>query len=244
MNFEDFDSSAFSPERSYPEISGFDEHSELSNYDVEAVIQLLPASHIEHCPSIACLPESPLWDEYPGAFGLYNTVTSEIFLSGAEGVSEAGTTELEILLHEIAHNAYDSILAENPQLAADWADLYEASQITFAQTGFGFVSSYSHTDMFEDFAESYSEYVANPQLMQFLCPDKYNFMRENVFNSREYDTVQTIDGSYVLSFKDAADLINHANLNTSAEGLDGIHTWEDFPPITDAFRCFTISGCS
>ncbi len=240
MNFEDFESSAFSPERSYPEISGFDEHSELSDNDVEAVIQLLPSSHIEHCPSISCLPESPLWKDYPDASGLYNTATSEIFLSGAEGVSEAGTTELEILLHEIGHNAYDSILGENPQLIADWAELYDASMIKFAQTGFGFVSNYSHTDMFEDFAESYAEYVANPQLMQFLCPDKYNFMQENVFNGREYDSVQAPDGSYILSFKDVTDVINNADSNAYAEGLDGVHSWENFGSIADSFRCFTI----
>ncbi|MBQ7593540.1 MAG: hypothetical protein IJU48_04205 [Synergistaceae bacterium] len=243
MIFDDFESSAFNPENNYPEVSGFDENSELSNNEVETLIRdLLPAHHLDNCPSITCSPDHYMWDYYPDSVGLYNTDTSEILLSGAEEINEFGTTEIEVLLHEIGHNAYDSLLASDPQKIDDWANLHEESKDLFDATGLGFVSSYAQTDMFEDFAESYSEYVANPQLMQFLCPEKYDFMNQYVFDGREYDYILQPDNSYVLTLKDNAETINRAFLASGENG--DIYASLNFEPVQDNFRCFTMIGSS
>ena len=246
MIFDNFENASFNPECNYPEVSGFDENSELSNSEVETLIRdLIPAKNIENCPSITCEPENLLWNVYPDALGLYDTQTSEILLAGAENINETGTTELEVLLHEIGHNAYDSLLVSDPQRAADWAELYDESLVVFEATGFGFVSQYSHTDMFEDFAESYAEYVANPQLMQFLCPDKYNFMKEYVFEGREYDyAFQPENNSYVLTLKYNADTLNRAFLASGGSELDDIQASLRLEPIQDNFRCFSMIGSS
>ena len=50
----------------------------------------------------------------------------------------------------------------------------------------GFVSEYARTNQYEDFAESYKAYVRDPELLQFMNPEKYVFMRDEVCVGQEY----------------------------------------------------------
>ena len=64
----------------------------------------------------------------------------------------------------------------NPRMARVWGSDPDAN----------FVSSYSKTSPREDFAESVSHYVREPELMKVLAPDKYDLIKTTVFNGREY----------------------------------------------------------
>jgi hypothetical protein len=51
----------------------------------------------------------------------------------------------------------------------------------------GFVSDYARTNEYEDFAETYRVYVYEPEVLRFYNPDKYEYMRQVVFDGREYN---------------------------------------------------------
>ncbi len=190
------------PEAVFPEISGFDEFSELSNADVADFINnVLPPNHLENCSDIICAPNAPIWDEVPGAVGVHISSLGEpsiIAVAGGERLEGCEDTELSVLTHEIGHNAYDVLIANNPELAASWAELYQDSWNTYEATGLGFVSNYAQTNVFEDFAESYAMYVTCPELLKFMNPDKYEFMRDNVFDGREYAQVIDAEGNVLV----------------------------------------------
>ncbi len=84
----------------------------------------------------------------------------------------------DTLSHEAGHQVYDKFL--KPQDQKNWTELSgsrEAEQC---------VSNYARTDNFEDFAESYRAYVREPGALKQTSPEKYNFMRDTVFDGREY----------------------------------------------------------
>lgn len=205
----------FSPEHKFPEVSGFDEYSELSNQDVDTLIHtLIPEGHLDNCGNIICNPNDPHWIETPGSVGYHVEYADgrpcEICLAGAEALEGASSSELEVLCHEIGHNAYNNL-----SLAAQlqWADLHTESIELYEQTGLGFVSSYAHTNLFEDFAETYAIYMTNPDLLQFVSPEKYEFMQEQVFGGVEYGQIPDENGDLLLVTKDTADSYNNQSEN-------------------------------
>jgi hypothetical protein len=48
------------------------------------------------------------------------------------------------------------------------------------------VSDYARTDELEDFAESYMFYVRDPAVLRQASPEKYEFLRLELFAGREY----------------------------------------------------------
>ncbi len=49
---------------------------------------------------------------------------------------------------------------------------------------------------YEDFADSYLTYIGDPEKLQFYNPDKYEFMKENVFAGEEYPP-RLLGGYYI-----------------------------------------------
>jgi len=74
-----------------------------------------------------------------------------------------------------------------PDLAVRWEQLHAASIGRAWIDGLGFVSEYAKTNQFEDFAESYMTYIRDPETLLFASPEKYQFMRDEVFFGREYE---------------------------------------------------------
>ncbi len=50
-----------------------------------------------------------------------------------------------------------------------------------------FVYDYAGTKPAEDFAEAVSYYIYEPEIFRDLDPEKYNFIKKNVFNGQEFD---------------------------------------------------------
>ena len=228
----------FSPEQHFPEISGFNEYSELSNQDIETLIKtLLPAGHLDGCESITCNPSNPFWAQH-GALGYYYEGSEghppEICIAGKEMIEGIGCSEIEVLCHEIGHNAYINMDVEDMQ---KWAEIHTNSQILYDQTGFGFVSSYAHTNLSEDFAETYSAYITNPDFLQFVSPEKYEFMQEQVFGGVEYAQISAGAGEAILVTKDVAN--SYAQIENQLFNFDAAIASSEQNAQTDAlYRCF------
>jgi len=83
----------------------------------------------------------------------------------------------ETITHEIGHNAQDATIGWDTELAQEWENLHQQSDER--------ISWYAATDPAEDFAECYSAYINDPELLQKISPAKYDFLKEHVFSDRE-----------------------------------------------------------
>ena len=160
------------------EICHFEICSLLSNEKLADYLrEMLPLSHLEGCHSIQYDPGNPYFSEHPEVLAFFDPDSHEIKV-GPEERQEGQEGMLDTLVHEIGHNVHQNILEHDPEKAKQWISLYEE--------GVGFVSDYASTDQYEDFAESYMTYVRDPEFLQFINPEKYTFMRDEVFAGQEY----------------------------------------------------------
>lgn len=170
-------------------IEGFEDSGLLTDQEVASFIgETLPPSHLEGCPSVAYEPDNPEFAANPYCLAFFETDDHEIRVGPAERFEDAENM-LETVTHELGHNVHQNIIDEQPELANRWQALHIASWGDLLTDGTGFVSAYATTDVYEDFAESYRVYVHDPDLLQFVSPDKYEFMRTAVFAGREYGEI-------------------------------------------------------
>jgi len=164
------------------EISGFDKSEILSNGEIASHLKELPPSHLEYCDSI-CYEPIPS-EKFPNARGYYDRPSGEIHILGERF---AGAEEcLATITHEVGHGVHENLLDNNSELANKWDTLHTESLAMNEQNGSGFVSEYAQTSVYEDFAETYRSYVLDPDKLKFFSPDKYEFMRSEVFSGQEY----------------------------------------------------------
>lgn len=175
------------------EVSKFELSNLASNEDIADYIQeTIPQSHLENCSAIRYEPVPN--ELYPHAKGSFERDTHQICIWGEQF---AGPQELTATMtHEIGHNVHENIINNNPETAQKWSDLHQQSLATYEQDGFGFVTDYAHTSQYEDFADSYLTYIGDPEKLQFYNPDKYEFMKDNVFAGEEY--APRLSGGYYL----------------------------------------------
>ena len=234
-------SNPFDPEH-LPEVNGFDEYSELSNQDVENLINtLIPEGHLDNCGNIICNPNDPHWLETPGAVGYHVEYTDgspcEICLAGSAVLEGSNSSELEVLCHEIGHNAYNNLSLEDQ---IKWSGIHAESMVTYDETGLGFVSNYAHTNLFEDFAETYAIYMTNPDLLQFVSPEKYEFMCDKVFDGTEYGQIPTGNGDWALVTKNFEDLYNQVESQVPSINVANIVSSGQMSSSDAIFRCFSM----
>lgn len=146
----------------------------------------LPPSHLEGCPAIEFDPNNSLFQESPNTLGFYETGSHAIHICDESRFANGSAGLLDTVIHEVGHNTYAGFVEINPELDAKWQQLHQNSLEKYNAEGTGFVSDYATTNKFEDFAESYKSYVRDPEKLQFLCPEKYEFLHDYVFSGREY----------------------------------------------------------
>lgn len=150
---------------------------EVGNYLRETI----PLSHLENCPSIKY--QSQPAKHNPNSLGTFYCSSHEIKIwSTCESREEV----LKTMTHEVGHNVHENMMATRPELADKWSQMHQASYIQNTLNGTGFVSIYAKTNVYEDFAESYAFYVKDPERLVFYSPEKYEFMKNEVFYGREY----------------------------------------------------------
>ena len=95
-------------------------------------------------------------------------------------------TVLDTVTHEIGHNVYFNLWREDFDFDRRWDAIHRQAKEIHGATGAGFVSNYAQTDRYEDFAESYLAYIRYPAILQAVSPEKYEYLRREVFAGREY----------------------------------------------------------
>ncbi|GDZ95186.1 hypothetical protein PA905_34250 [Planktothrix agardhii CCAP 1459/11A] len=175
------------------EVSKFELSNLASTEDIaEYIKETIPQSHLENCSAIRYEPVPN--ELYPNAKGTFERDTHQICIWGEQF---AGPQELiATMTHEIGHNVHENIINNNPEIANKWSDLHQQSLATYQEDGFGFVTDYARTSQYEDFADSYLTYIGDPEKLQFYNPDKYEFMKENVFAGEEY--LPRLSGGYYI----------------------------------------------
>lgn len=176
------------------EVCNFEGCNLLGNEQLAGYLnETLPPSHLEGCPSIEFDPNNHEFINSPNTLGFYECGSHVIhiadethFPGGAEGV-------LDTVTHEVGHNAYAAIIENNSELVAKWEELNDESWLKLLTDSTGFVSDYAMTSKYEDFAESYMTYIRDPEKLQLLSPEKYEFMRDYVFAGREYEQTILMD---------------------------------------------------
>lgn len=168
------------------EIRNFEASGVLTDAQVEQYLrQTLPATHLNNCRGIEYV-HTLAKSHGDSIAGNIIPVYRIIFVYALNLQEQDADALLETLVHEIGHNVHMNIRQENFELDVTWAKLFADSQTTFESGGLGFVSDYARSNKFEDFAESYRAYVRNPAALLRANPEKYEFMRQNVFSNREY----------------------------------------------------------
>jgi len=92
-----------------------------------------------------------------------------------------------VLFHEFGHNLHGTM---GPQKYDEWLRLSNwvkaGDRWEFDSIGACVTSNYAMTHPNEDFAEAASAYRYNGRAFLAQCPEKYRYMKENVFNHVEY----------------------------------------------------------
>lgn len=95
--------------------------------------------------------------------------------------AESGSYNVEQIRETISHEVGHGVHRRLPsQAQTEWESLS-------ARSGPGErVSEYANKNAREDFAESYRAYIHDPELLLDVNPAKYTFLRDRVFDGREY----------------------------------------------------------
>jgi hypothetical protein len=167
-------------------IINFEASGLATNVEVQGYLrQTIPASHLNNCRVIEYQARM-IGDHTSQVAGSFTPMFRQIYVYQTTQEFHNPEQLLDTLVHEVGHNAHYNLWRKDWDLKTQWARLYKQSKETFVREGLGFVSEYALTDEFEDFAESYRVYVRDPELLKLVNPEKYEFMRQVVFEGREY----------------------------------------------------------
>ncbi len=167
-------------------ISDFEASGLITNEEVGAYLRAsLPLAHFDNCRLIRYIPKLVTVHDIP-ASGRFIPIFRQISVYAGPPDMQSQDQILDTLIHEIGHNTHFNLRLENGEPARRWTALHKESLGLFSRTGLGFVSDYARSNEFEDFAESYLTYVRYPDVLRQVSPEKYEFMRLEVFGEKEY----------------------------------------------------------
>ncbi len=220
------------------QFSDFEQCNVISNEGLhDYIMEVIPASHIDECRCIDYEPNDRIFKEYPTALAYYNTLTNEIRV-GDYSRFDSDEGFLDAIVHEVGHNEYNNDFSENSANVERWNELHNNSLESYYTSGIGCVSDYAATDAEEDFAETYSAYIRDPELLKFHNMEKYNFMRDVVFDGREYrETVYIGNDTFVTPPATLQAVMNYG-ANVSMEDFLEITRGGNIDDIKNTIRCF------
>lgn len=168
------------------EINNFEASGLISNEEVKDYLRrTIPNEHLENCREIRYIPLEAA-AHGTAISGSFIPIYREIFVYSNPTSTRGVDDLLDTLVHEIGHNVHYNIRRDNFDLDVAWSALHQASFKSAQETGLGFISTYAQTNKFEDFAETYMAYVRVPEVLKYYSMDKYEFMKQEVFNGFEY----------------------------------------------------------
>lgn len=168
------------------DVSNFEASGLITSEQVRQYLhQAIPVTHLDNCRGIEYVHKHAAVRATPIS-GNIIPVYRQIYVYAVDPDKQGVEDLLVTLTHEIGHNVHYNIRRDNFELDVRWAELHRQSHDTFAREGLGFVSDYARTNKFEDFAETYKAYILAPEFLKLLSPDKYEFMRQEIFKGQEY----------------------------------------------------------
>ena len=204
-----------------------DRFSKLTKYSKKELIALLKA--------VQLLPEESLkslkfgYDAKKSNYYKGNTLANasinffKLWSDTHEG------DQIYTVIHEIGHVVADlvyeeknGIISSGIDASSKWAELsewkWDKSQFLSMYSAThpyyigNFVSSYAKSNPAEDFAESFTTYILNPEVLKAKAMDKYNFIKKYIFADVEYSNLLCNKG--VESFENDInfDMINYMSI--------------------------------
>jgi hypothetical protein len=160
---------------------------------VDKVLALLPEVFVSQNPNLRALVRESEYDgeyEHSPGFGMYQEsagpkAKKDYVVVYDKGLySESGQLDPRLaantLIHEISHSLDD----EQPGPYQDWLELsgwFQTDGNWLPTRDLGFVNSYSRGHPKEDFAETFTLFVMDPDRLRVLSPEKHMFM-ERLFD--------------------------------------------------------------
>ncbi len=182
-----------------PPVEGFEKSGVMSNREVKQYLENhFPEQHVNNITMESVryndrhiteksMTELGHWEKKEPVkdIGFYN---KEIVINrqARDGNVDAETMK-DTIAHEVGHQTQREFLGQN--------ELKEWEKISGKRPESECVSDYARTSPAEDFAESYRAYCRDPETLRKASPEKYAFMREKVFNGREYKINKCIPDS-------------------------------------------------
>lgn len=121
----------------------------------------------------------------------YDNVIADAYGAVFDGIDNYNFNEkVATITHELGHrSAY--LNKNNLDESAAWENASGwqtgADEKPFNNRMTGWVSDYAKTNPREDYAETYTLYRFNPRRLKQVSPERYQFMKEQVFKGIEYD---------------------------------------------------------
>jgi len=145
-------------------------------------LSILPEQHLQWLRNITWDPTNKLKSETSpdDYFGLFRSTMPNTLFFGTGTRGQEST-----VFHELAHiimHAFTQNTDEFLQMINQYYQIALRDNST--------VTTYARTDVDEYFAESYYAYVVNPTALKEWDPDVYNFLRQSIFDGREYPGVE------------------------------------------------------
>ena len=147
----------------------------------------------------------PMWESRPFTRFLPGQLPSSVYLSATSAeanirffdnwAEKTVAARQQTSFHEIAHAiASRTQMDHSPEWRSisDWQMVSQTPVYSEAARRAGkTVSGYASVNALEDFAEAVVAYRYNPQLLQQRSPEKYEFIKNAVFNGVEYLSAQS-----------------------------------------------------
>ncbi|MBE9258510.1 hypothetical protein, partial [Dolichospermum sp. LEGE 00246] len=162
-------------------ISGFENiwFSCLTNEEVVQYLKEFQPKQYEKCQSIhyELLPNlknpsiTSQFNPKSHEITIWSPIVWEKWFTGKENTK---IHILDTIARQVGHNAYENIST------SEWKKIHQSQA--------GFVSTNAKNTEIEDFAESFATYRNDPNLLKFKSPEKYEFMKSQVFFGKEYTT--------------------------------------------------------
>lgn len=177
-----------------------------------------------------------------------NVVANSVIMIFDSWDNDSRASRQYTIFHEMAHNVSDKL--SNMDESPGWLRLsgwVKKGEDWTASSSACLVSDYGKTNPYEDFAESLSSFRYNGKDMKAKCPEKYEFIKKNVFKGIEYINTKTCSpiptGKLEVVQKEITDQIV-SSMGTETFSEDEVaatckNTFTSFP-VTDS----ELSGCS
>lgn len=169
---------------------------ELSRLEVKGIDRLADTLRLhDHGPNVGAFASPKIW---------MNEADLVVYDTGMKRTSQgdpmkSSSWPQEVIVHELCHHHdYKGFYGKTKTMTSEqkgsefgalsgWKEITNnKGETEWVKTDDDFVSWYSETSPAEDYAESCMNYLLHPDALKEKAPEKYAYMKKNVFNNKEF----------------------------------------------------------